>query len=168
MRALADTERDYSCAEQMPPPNVAFIGPAYVKCLEALKKMTQVGTKAIEGCVTSFLAGLDYGLVGKVVAWVVEKVISTLCDWETKALAIVLRCEYIMRSSKVSLDSAWKAYNLANKCSLCKCIGHNKQNHTSAMDAFLMANNLNDKRNDATELVGAVEEDGWWEWLVGE
>ena len=117
----------------MPPPNVAFIAPAYVKCLEALKATTKVGTKAIEACVTSFLAGLDYGLTGKVVAWVVEKVISTLFDWETKALAIVLRCEYIM-----------------------------------AMDGFLMANDLNHKRNDATELVGAVEDDGWWEWLVGE
>ena len=152
----------------MPPPNVAFIAPAYVKCLEALKATAKGGTKALEACVTSWLAGLDYGLTGKMVAWVVEKVISALVDWETKALAIVLRCEYIMRSSKVSLDSAWKAYNLANKCSVCKCIGHNKQNHTSAMDGFLMANNLNDKRNDATELVGAVEEDGWWEWLVGE
>ena len=153
---------------KMPPPNVAFIAPAYVKCLEALKTAAKGTTKAIELCVTSFLAGLDYGLVGKVVAWVVEKVISTLCDWETKALAIVLRCEYIMRAGKVSLDSAWKAYNLANKCSLCKCIGHNKQNHCSALDTFLKAHDLNDKRNDAAELVGAVEEDGWWEWLVGE
>jgi hypothetical protein len=132
-----------------------------------MKATSKASLDAIKALVTSFLGGLDMGLVGEVVAWVVGKVIDAVCDLEAKALAIVLRCEYIMRANKVSFDNARKAYNLTNKCSLCKCIGHNKQNHCAEMDAFLAANDLNDKKNDATELVGAVEEDGWYEWMFG-
>lgn len=150
----------------MPPPSVSFITPAYAQCLSTLKVTSKTSTEAIKALITGFLGGLDCGLVGEVVAWVVGKVIDTACDLEAKALAIVLRCEYIMRANKVSVNSAIKAWNLANKCSMCKCIGHNKQNHCTEIDVFLAANKLNDFKNDATELVGAVEEDGWWEWLT--
>ena len=127
----------------------------------------QASTQAIKTLLTSFLAGLDFGLVGEVVAWVVGYVIDACVNLEAKALAIVLRCEYIARAGKVNFTNARKAYNLTNKCSLCKCIGHNKTNHTSAIDAFLAAEGLKDMAKDTEELVQAVEEDGWWEWLTG-
>lgn len=154
--------------EQMPPPNVSVISRGYKEALRALQAVTKTGLEAIKGFVTAFLAGLDGGLVGEVIAWVVGKVIDSFVDLEAKALAIVLRCEYIMRAGRVNFSNARKAYNLTNKCSICKCIGHNKTNHTKEIDSFLLQNQLKDMAKDATELVDAVEEDGWWEWLTSE
>ena len=107
------------------------------------------------------LAGLDGGFVGEFLGWVVNKVLEAVMDLESKALAIVLRVEYLVRAVRVSMQNAWKAYNLTNKCSKCRCIGHNKQNHDDALEKFLMAHNLYSAVNDAGDLVGAAEEDGW-------
>ena len=79
-----------------------------------------------------------------------------------KALAIVLRLEYIVRAGKVSFDNARKAYNLTNKCSKCKCIGHNKQNHDDALDRFLTANSLINAANDTKELVEIADDNDSW------
>jgi hypothetical protein len=80
------------------------------------------------------------------------------------ALSIAFRCEYLVRANKLSVSHAWKAYNLTNKCSMCKCIGHNKTNHTGDVDKFLAANNIYQFVDDATGLVEAGEEDGWFDW----
>ena len=90
-----------------------------------------------------------------------NKVLEAVMDLESKALAIVLHVEYLVRAGRVSMQNAWKAYNLTNKCSKCRCIGHNKQNHDDALEKFLMAHNLYSAVNDAGDLVGAAEEDGW-------
>ena len=41
-------------------------------------------------------------------------------------------------------------------------------NFAPEIDSFLLQNQLKDMAKDATELVDAVEEDGWWEWLTSE
>lgn len=153
-------------SEQMAPVNVVWIAANYQVALATLKKSARGATTAISAMISSFLAGLDGNLIGAVVKWVIDKVIDALCDFEAKALSIVLRCEYMWRCGNVNYENAKKAYKLANKCSHCKCIGHNKQNHTDNFTRFLMAERLKDFATDATSLVPAVEEDGWWEWLI--
>ncbi len=94
--------------------------------------------------------------------------IEAVCAIEAQALSIALRCEYLLRAGKISFSNARTAFNLTNKCSMCKCIGHNKRNHTSDIDSFLAANGLYQFADDATGLVEAAEEDGWWDWLSGQ
>jgi hypothetical protein len=66
---------------------------------------------------------------------------------------------------RISMQSAYKAYKLTNKCSQCKCIGHNKQNHSQAVSAFIVKKNLGRFVDNATELAGAAQEDGWFDWM---
>jgi hypothetical protein len=141
--------------------DVAWIADSYVKVLNGLKTAMRGSVEGLKTLITGFLAGLDGGFVGEVLGWVVNKVLEAVMDLESKALAIVLRVEYLVRAGRVSMQNAWKAYNLTNKCSKCRCIGHNKQNHDDALEKFLMAHNLYSAVNDAGDLVGAAEEDGW-------
>ena len=141
--------------------DVAWIADSYVKVLNRLKTTMRGSVEGLKTLITGFLAGLDGGFVGEVLGWVVNKVLEAVMDLESKALAIVLRVEYLVRAVRVSMQNAWKAYNLTNKCSKCRCIGHNKQNHDDALEKFLMAHNLYSAVNDAGDLVGAAEEDGW-------
>lgn len=141
--------------------DVAWIADSYVKVLNGLKTAMRGSVEGFKTLITGFLAGLDGGFVGEVLGWVVNKVLEAVMDLESKALAIVLRVEYLVRAGRVSMQNAWKAYNLTNKCSKCRCIGHNKQNHDDALEKFLTAHNLYSAVNDAGDLVGAAEEDGW-------
>lgn len=147
--------------------DVSQIEDLYGRALTALKVGTASGRAALSALISSFLAGLDGGLVGSVVSWAIGKVIDSCVDLEAKALSIALRCEYLYRQGKANYANAKKAWNLTNKCSRCKCIGHNKQNHADDIDNFLMSNRLVGYVEDAEGLVGATEEDGWWEWLTG-
>ena len=115
---------------QMPKPDAEEIEEMYDEVLEALQKGSAGARLAIKTAVEAYLMGLDPGLVGEVLSWCIEKVISAVCDFEAMALSIALRCEYIKRCGRISMQSAYKAYKLTNKCSQCKCIGHNKQNHS--------------------------------------
>jgi hypothetical protein len=146
---------------------VSAIDNLYTNALCALKLGIAAAKEAIEAAINAFLNYLDGGLVGAVVKWAIGKVFDACVDLEAKALSIALRCEYVYRAGKVSFDSARKAWNLTNKCSKCRCIGHNKQNHSSDIDDFLMSNQLMSYVGDAQDLVGATEEDGWWSWLTG-
>ena len=141
--------------------DVAWIADSYVKVLNGLKTAMRGSVEGLKTLITGFLAGLDGGFVGEFLGWVVNKVLEAVMVLESKALAIVLRVEYLVRAGRVSMQNAWKAYNLTNKCSKCRCIGHNKQNHDDALEKFLMAHNLYSAVNDAGDLVGAAEEDGW-------
>jgi hypothetical protein len=147
--------------------DVSRIDDLYTNTLIALKAGTAAARAAISGLISSFLAGLDGGLVGAVVSWAIGKVIDSFVDLEAKALSIALRCEYVNRQGKVNYENAKKAWNLTNKCSRCKCIGHNKQNHSDDIDYFLQSNRLMGYVEDAEGLVGATHEDGWWDWLIG-
>jgi hypothetical protein len=93
----------------------------------AIQASIKGGKAALEAAITSALAGLDFGLTGKVVAWGVSYVLNQVANVEAKALSIALRCEYLLRANKLSTKAAWAAWSLTNKCSLCKCIGHNKR-----------------------------------------
>ena len=146
-------------------PDVSSIEELYSEILEAFQAGTAAAKAGIHTAITAFLAGLDAGLVGSVVTWAIGKVLDSVMDLEAKALSVALRCEYINRAGKVSVASAKKAWNLTNKCSKCKCIGHNKQNHPSEIDDFLKSNRLQSYVSDAEELAGATQEDGWWDWL---
>ena len=150
----------------MAPPDVSSIESLYSSVVQALTVGTAGIRAAISSVISAFLAGLDGGLVGSVLSWAIDKVISAYADLEAKALSIALRCEYLKRAGKVSVASARKAWNLTNKCSRCNCIGHNKQNHPSRIDPFLAENKLQEYVNDAEDLAGAAEEDGWWDWLA--
>ena len=63
-----------------------------------------------------------------------------------------------------------QAWRLTNKCSQCHCIGHNKQNHTHAFDAFLTGKGLQDAGFEMKDVVDGYKDnkteiDGWFEWL---
>lgn len=139
--------------------DVPWIVTNYVKALAAIKLAVEGGVQALKTFISSCLMGMDGGLIGELIGWAVGKVIQAVMDLETKALAIVLRLEYVKRAGKTSYDNAMKAYNLSNKCSRCKCIGHNKQNHDDALDKFLMANRLVQAAEDVQELVEIADED---------
>jgi hypothetical protein len=98
------------------------------------------------------------------------QVVKAVCDMKAKALSIALRCEYMLRAGKVNFTTMKKAFNLTNKCSKCKCIGHNKTNHPTEIDTFLIDKQLDDLADAATDLVtgvDAAEQDGYWDWLSG-
>ncbi len=139
---------------------MAGIVSLYTKVSIALQVGSAGIKKAISLAISSFLNYLDGGLVGDVIAWAIEWVIKQAVDLEAKALSITLRCEYLQRAGKLSMESAKRAWNLTNKCSKCKCIGHNKQNHPSEMETFLASNKLLGYVKDAEELIGVTEEDG--------
>jgi uncharacterized membrane protein (Fun14 family) len=141
--------------------DVVWISSQYATALTAVKMAVKGSVDVLSKFISSCLMGMDGGLIGDLIGWAVTKVIEAVMDLESKALAIVLRVEYLVRAGRVSMQNAWKAYNLTNKCSKCRCIGHNKQNHDDALEKFLMAHNLYSAVNDAGDLVGAAEEDGW-------
>jgi hypothetical protein len=147
--------------------DVSQIADLYSQTIYALKQGISAAKSAIITMINTFLAGLDGGLISSVVAWAIGKVIDAVVNLEAKALSIALRCEYVYRQGKVNFESAKKAWNLTNKCSKCKCIGHNKQNHSDDIDSFLMSKQLTSYVEDAEDLAGATQEDGWWEWLTG-
>jgi hypothetical protein len=147
--------------------SVSQIADLYTKTIVALRAGTASAKVTISAIISSFLAGMDGGLVGSVVAWAIGKVLDAVVDLEAKALSIALRCEYVYRQGKVNYENAKKAWNLTNKCSRCKCIGHNKQNHSDDIDTFLTGQQLVSYVEDAEGLAGATQEDGWWEWLTG-
>ena len=122
--------------------------------------------------------------------WIAEWVLAK-AGWDPskRALAIALRVEYMLRSSSAikararsthagaadapacsraaALAQAWR---LTNKCSQCHCIGHNKQNHTHAFDAFLAGKGCEDAGFEMHDVVegyndNKTELDGWFEWL---
>ena len=142
--------------------DVAWIADSYVKVLNGLKTAMRGSVEGLKTLITGFLAGLDGGFVGEVLGWVVNKVLEAVMDLESKALAIVLRVEYLVRAGRVSMQNAWKAYNLTNKCSKCRCIGHNKQNHDDALDKFLTANSLINAANDTQDLVKIADDNDSW------
>ena len=99
------------------------------------------------------------------------QVVKAVCDMKAKALSIALRCEYMFRAGNVNFTTMKKAFKLTNKCSVCKCIGHNKTNHPVDIDTFLMGEKLSSFADAATDLVegvDAAEQDGFWDWLTGE
>ena len=142
--------------------DVVWILSQYATALTAVKMAVKGSVEVLSKFISSCLMGMDGGLIGDLIGWAVTKVIEAVMDLESKALAIVLRLEYIVRAGKVSFDNARKAYNLTNKCSKCKCIGHNKQNHDDALDRFLTANSLINAANDTKELVEIADDNDSW------
>uniref|UniRef100_A0A7S0E0R4 Uncharacterized protein n=1 Tax=Hanusia phi TaxID=3032 RepID=A0A7S0E0R4_9CRYP len=110
------------------------------------KAMDKVTDYSIQAAINTITAGLDSGLIAKFLSWVIRKVMQSVVDIRTKALTVALRCEYLQRHK-----SAMRAWNLINKCSVCKCIGHNKQNHPPAMNKFLSDLGMVEKTVDAME-----------------
>ncbi len=147
--------------------NVSRIKTLYTEVFKGLQAVTAGARAAIHATISAFFQGLDCGFVAGLLSWAMGKVIDAVLDLEAKALSIALRCEYLYRARKVSVTAARNAWTLTNKCSRCKCIGHNKQNHSSDIDAFLKNNRLESYMEDAESLIGATEEDGWWSWLTG-
>lgn len=112
----------------MAPVDIEKIAVYYQSFKVAIQASIKGSSAAVEAAITSALAGLDFGLTGKVVKWGVQFVLNQLVDVEAKALSIALRCEYLVRANNQSgSKAAWAAWSLTNKCSLCKCIGHNKR-----------------------------------------
>ena len=150
---------------QMPKPDVSAAIALYKTSMDALSKGIAAAKALIRVAVMNFLGGLDLGLIGDVVSWCIDFVLSQTVNIKAMALSIALRCEYVQRAGKINLANARKAFNLTNKCSICKCIGHNKQNHTNEVNAWLASEDIQDHVKTATDLVGQVEEDGWYEWM---
>jgi hypothetical protein len=138
--------------------DVSKIQEIYENVLQLLEQGTAVFKASIKATITTCLGGLDLGIIGWIVSWAAGKVIDAVLNLEAKALSIALRGEYMYRLKKMSLDNAKKAWNLTNKCSMCRCIGHNKQNHDSDLDAFLAMNRLGSYLKDAEELADVTVE----------
>uniref|UniRef100_A0A7S0M1E5 Uncharacterized protein n=1 Tax=Cryptomonas curvata TaxID=233186 RepID=A0A7S0M1E5_9CRYP len=139
--------------------DVSKIEEIYESVLLVLEAGTAAAKLTIKATIAACLGGLDGGIIGWLASWAIGKVIDAVLDLEAKALSIALRCEYMYRFRKSTYENARRAWNLTNKCSKCRCIGHNKQNHSSDIDDFLMRNRLLSYVKDAEELAGEVEVD---------
>jgi hypothetical protein len=101
-------------------PDVGRIAENYAKLKIA---MSMAQTEVVQSIISAAMLGMDLGLIGYVVSWAVKKVMGMLgMDPSTKALSVALRVDYLRRSK-----DPMKAWNLINRCSICKCIGHNKR-----------------------------------------
>jgi hypothetical protein len=101
-------------------PNVMVIAANY----ESLRvAFAAAKAEVIQSIISAAMAGMDCGIVGLVVGWAVSRVMRMMgFDPSTKALTVALRIDYLRRSRDPR-----RAWNLVNKCSLCKCIGHNRR-----------------------------------------
>jgi len=151
-------------------PDTAMVESTYGQALTILEGAPTAIAQGIKLLINTVLAGLDFGVIGDLVEWAINIVVKAVCDMKAKALSIALRCEYMLRAGKVNFTTMKKAFNLTNKCSKCKCIGHNKTNHPTEIDTFLIDKQLDDLADAATDLVtgvDAAEQDGYWDWLSG-
>ena len=126
----------------MSQPDVSAISGFYATIHQILGGAKHLVAQALGAAITTFLGGLDGGFIGQVITWAIERVLSFLVNLKEQALAIALRCEYLKRAGRVSVAAASKAWNLTNKCSVCRCIGHNKQNHPSNLQSFIQSAGL--------------------------
>ena len=107
----------------------------------------------------------DTGLVGYIVGKILEQLVGVFTgyDQQTIALAVAITLEYCKRTNTYT-----KGFYLKNRCSTCKCCGHNAKNHPKGMDQFLMKADLISKTEDANgalQASGFLEADSWWWYL---
>jgi hypothetical protein len=100
----------------MPPPNMDLVEDMYSKVLRALQGSTRGASIAVGEIISCLCAKLDGGLLGALIDWAINKVLTACVNLEGKALTIALRAEYLLRAGRVSYSSANKAWNLTNKC----------------------------------------------------
>ncbi len=101
-------------------PDVPTIRQNYEKLKDVITGATKATLSVVIGSMTG---GLDGDIIATLLSWVANRVMK-MAGWDpkTQALTIALRIDYLKRTK-----SGMKAWNLTNKCSLCKCIGHNKR-----------------------------------------
>ena len=102
----------------------------YVTVEQLLKR----GVDAIISACLSVCGIPDGGWVG----WLIRTIAGFLgADLSSLPLPVAICLEYARRSGSLT-----KGAFLKNRCSVCRCKGHNKRNHPSDMGDFLNAYNL--------------------------
>ena len=132
----------------MAPIQVAFITTAYDvintggNSVNAIRKAFQKGLMVLDGGVTDAIVTF----LENVVDWFFGKIINDFKDYVI--LACLIRIEYAIRSGSLQI---MKALFLKNKCSKCGQIGHNAQNHSDALQAYLQGKGVLGNVNDVLE-----------------
>ena len=125
--------------------DVDKIEEAYTACKVALGR-------GKDACITALLNACGIPDPG-FVAWVVGKVLQLFgVDDKKAAFAMAIIGEYAYRT-----NSFIRGIQLTNHCSICHCKGHNKQNHPSDMQSFLVRHGLVEVVQDVYETMDAAD-----------